>query len=280
MAEMFDYTELSNIDSSEQEALWRDLVSRRNPASSSQVQDPAEAAREARRKSKGKSKTNKLKREVRVIDGEECRPMAKHSAEYKEVMQMLTFYACLSGAEKAALIAAGQPSEETLYILAQALNDEDKAYVPVRDADTQTQPEEVVVQHNLQSLLNAIQSLHKQRLAHEKKEYTSGRYQTLVPKTVIEETSKTGGSLEQDERRDVTVPDDALHAPAAHEDPHEQDTVRIAYFPLILQTDQYNCLLIKDSGAEWIRFQPMADQHMLGYQDNHPLNGGIARIDN
>ena len=124
MAEMFGDPELSNVDPGEQEALWRDLVSRRSAASSTQRQDTAEAQREARKQAKGKSKTNKPKREVRVIDGEECRPIAKHSAEYKEVMQMLTFYACLSGAEKAALIAAGQPSEETLYILAQALNDD------------------------------------------------------------------------------------------------------------------------------------------------------------
>ena len=188
---------------------------------------------------------------------------------------MLSYYACLSGAEKAAMEMAGQVSEETLQILAQALNDEDMAYVPVRDADIQTQPEHAVVPHNLQSLLDATQSLHQQRIAHEKQWYISGQYQSTVEKTTICEVAKDGRWLDNDERQDVTMPCAALHEPAGN----EMDKSRIAYCPLIL-LGTHNRYLIKDSGAEDMKFLPMAELHQLCYQQSAiKLNDGIARID-
>ena len=229
-----------------------------------------EAQREAQREAKGKRTTRK----PRVVDEEGCRAIARHSEEYQQVMQMLSYYACLSGAEKRAMEAAGQVSEETLNTLAQALDDEDMAYVPVRDVDTQTQPEQTVVSHNLQSLLDATMHLHNQRIAHERLWLRSGEYQWTVEKVTIVEVAQDGNWLENDERQDVTIPCAALHEPAGN----EMEPTKLAYYPLIL-LGKNNHSLIRDSGAEDLTFLLMAELHQLGYQVSRiKVNKGIAQI--
>ena len=240
------------------------------PAGSTQRPSPTQEEREARKRAKGKRT-----RVPRTVDEEGFIPIARHSEEYRQVMQMLSYYACLSGAEKYAMEMAGEVSEATLQILAQALNDEDMAHVLVRDAETQTQPEHTVVPHNLQSLLDATLRLHNQRVAHEKLWYRSGQYQSTVEKITICEVAKDGKWLENDERQDVTVPEAALHEPAGN----EMDRTRIAYYPLIL-LGKHNRYLIRDSGAEDLTFQSMTELHQLGYQQSAiKINEGIARID-
>ncbi len=86
-------------------------------------------------------------------------------------------YACLSEPEKQAMQTAGQISEETLQILALALNEEDMAHQPVRDMSTQTYAEHTVQPYSLRSLLNATIRLHNQRLSHEQQWLRNSQYQ-------------------------------------------------------------------------------------------------------
>ena len=130
---------------------------------------------------------------------------------------MLSYYACLSGAEKHAMEAAGQVSEETLRTLALALDKEDMAHVPVRDVDTQTEPDQTVKSHSLQSLLDATMHLHNQRIAYEQQWLRTSEYQRSVEKVTIVEVGQDGNWLEAGERQDVTIPEVALHEPADNE---------------------------------------------------------------
>ena len=116
----------------------RDLVSNvtAQSASSAWRQRLIHREAEARREAKGKQSTAPIlqrARQPRVVDEEGFKPIARHSELYRQIMQMLSMYACLSGPEKHAMETAGQISEETLRTLALALDEEDMAHVPVRD---------------------------------------------------------------------------------------------------------------------------------------------------
>ena len=95
--------------------------------------------------------------------------------------------------------AAGQVSEETLRTLALALDEEDMAHVPVRDADTQTEPDKTVKSYSLQSLLDATMHLHNQRIAYEQQWLRTSEYQRSVEKVTIVEVGQDGNWLKAGE---------------------------------------------------------------------------------
>jgi len=133
------------------------------------------------------------------VDEGGFKPIARHSELYRQIMQMLSMYACLSGPEKHAVEIAGQISEETLRTLALALDEEDMAHVPVRDISTQTAPEHTVEPYSLRSLLDATIHLHNQRIAHEQQWLRNPEYQRSFEKVTIVELGQAGDWLEPED---------------------------------------------------------------------------------
>ena len=175
----------------------RDLVSNvtAQSASSAWRQRLIHREAETRREAKGKQST----RQPRVVDDQGFKPIARHSELYRQIMQMLSMYACLSGPEKHAVQIAGQISEETLRTLALALDEEDMAHVPVRDISTQTSAEHTVQPYSLRSLLDATIRLHNQRLAHEQQWLRNPEYHRLFERITIVELGQAGDWLEPED---------------------------------------------------------------------------------
>ena len=225
MAKCFRETKLSDDEHDK-----RDPVSTVTAQLGSQAgrQSLLERVAEARREAKGKRT-----RKPRVVSDDGLMPIARHSELYRQVMQMLSMYACLSEPEKHAMQTAGQISEETLQILALALNEEDMAHQPVRDMSTQTYAEHTVQPYSLRSLLDATIRLHNQRLGHEQQWLRNPEYFKLDDRIIIEEVGKANNYLDPGDRQDVTISSRNLQEPSDDNDMLSLQTL-IARWPLIL----------------------------------------------
>ena len=170
---------------------------------------------------------------------------------------------------------AGQISEETLQILALALNEEDMAHQPVRDMSTQTYAEHTVQPYSLRSLLDATIRLHNQRLSHEQQWLRNPEYFKLDEWIIIEEVGKANNYLDPGDRQDVRISARNLHEPSDDNDMLSLQTL-IARWPLILVGEDGH-EPTKDSGAEDLAYYVIEEQHQCYHgTDKTVVNSGIT----